>query len=75
MAFDVTNLSIYWPRPYVGGPRHGEYHDPSFVSLPDVGYSPETLIDRDGNVVVEMQLHDSVTTKAEFHRLLGSLAG
>ena len=72
MAFDATNLSFYWPRPYVGGPRHGEHQTTWFVSVPHAGYTHDTLIDGDGNVVVEMNLHKSVTTKDELVRLLGS---
>jgi hypothetical protein len=68
--FEPVEFQMYWPRPYIGGPKSGEYHNHTFTSVPAPGYSHAVWFDADGCVIAEIHQHDSIRTVADFHAAL-----
>jgi hypothetical protein len=64
--FDPVNFQMYWPRPYIGGPRCGEYANHSFVSVPYPGYQHALWFAADGNLICEIYQHESTDTPEAF---------
>lgn len=68
--FDTLNFQMYWHRPYVGGPKCGEYQSIAFTSVPAPGYVHAVWHDGDGTVVAEINQHESIRTQEDFRRAL-----
>lgn len=64
--FDPVEFQMYWPRPYIGGPKHGEYLNHSFTSVPAPGYQHAVWFDSDGCVIAEINQHESIQTVEDF---------
>lgn len=64
--FDVTNIQMYWPRPYIGGPHGGTMQNHSFVSVPHAGYMHTLWYAASGELLGEVNQHESIKTQADF---------
>lgn len=73
-VFDPSNIQTYWPRPYIGGPRSGQFQNHAFVSVPFPGYTHTTWFDRDGSVLGEIYQHESIVTEDDFGRAIDEWA-
>lgn len=66
--FDTTNIQVYWTRPYLGGPKAGQMQEIGFTSVPAPGYVYATWFDAAGNVIAEINQHESITTIEAFEK-------